>query len=138
MATPAVSIIERYPLAVLARPDVFRRPWEAVVHPDEILKPGEKLYIVPRRTVLKLQKRARRPRVSPPQPDTVDASESDSKKMSKSDDRAAPDKAIAEENVKLSNRRVRFAGMWQPSLAAIDERSPFVEPLLPSPIEGFI
>lgn len=62
MALPAATIIGRDPSFVLARPEVFRRPWDSVVRPEEILVPGEKYYVVPRRTVKKLRRRTgRRP-----------------------------------------------------------------------------
>jgi len=50
MAITAARIMEKYPKVLLARPEVFRRPWDSVVRPDEILTPGQKFFIVPRRT----------------------------------------------------------------------------------------
>ncbi|KAG2719612.1 hypothetical protein I3843_03G261200 [Carya illinoinensis] len=61
MAMPAIRIVEKYPSFLLARPQVFRRPWDSLVRPDEILSPGEKFFLVPRRTVRKLQRRIRKP-----------------------------------------------------------------------------
>ncbi|KAM5580334.1 hypothetical protein ABKV19_009870 [Rosa sericea] len=61
MAIPASKILEKYPSFLLARPEVFRRPWDSVVKPDAILTPGEKVFLVPRRTVRKLRRRIRRP-----------------------------------------------------------------------------
>lgn len=62
MALPAATFIDRYPSFVLARPEVFWRPWDSVVRPEEILVPGEKYYVVPRRTMKKLRRRTgRRP-----------------------------------------------------------------------------
>ncbi|KAI3428889.1 uncharacterized protein J3R85_008896 [Psidium guajava] len=61
MPIPAVRIIEKYPSFYVTRPEVFRRPWEAVVGPDETLALGEKYYLVPRHTVKKLRRRTRRP-----------------------------------------------------------------------------
>nr|GMD38561.1 Myeloid-associated differentiation marker-like protein [Ipomoea batatas] len=61
MATPAARIIdEYYPSFILARPDVFRKPWESVVKRDEILTPGQKFFVVPRQTIKKLRRRSRR------------------------------------------------------------------------------
>ncbi|KAL0444990.1 UNVERIFIED_CONTAM: hypothetical protein Slati_2221700 [Sesamum latifolium] len=57
MAVPAAMIIEKNPSLILARPDIFRRPWDFVVRPEEILVPGHKYYLVPRRTVKKLRSR---------------------------------------------------------------------------------
>lgn len=48
---------------LLARPEVFRWPWDSVVRPDEILTPGQKFFVVPRQTVRKLRKRIRRPKI---------------------------------------------------------------------------
>ena len=50
MAITAARIMEKYPKFLLARPEVFRWPWDSVVRPDEILTPGQKFFIVPRRT----------------------------------------------------------------------------------------
>ncbi|KAE8075491.1 hypothetical protein FH972_014206 [Carpinus fangiana] len=61
MATPAARIMEKYPSFVLARPQVFRQPWDSIVRPDEILHPGEKFFVVPRRTVRKLKRRIKKP-----------------------------------------------------------------------------
>jgi hypothetical protein len=61
MATPAARIMEKYPSFLLARPQVFRQPWDSVVGPDEILHPGEKFFVVPRRTVRKLKRRITKP-----------------------------------------------------------------------------
>ncbi|XAR55237.1 hypothetical protein NMG60_11035256 [Bertholletia excelsa] len=64
MAVPAKVIMDKYPSFVLARPDVFRRPWDAVVRSDEILVPGQKFYVVQRQTVKRLRRRIRNPRGS--------------------------------------------------------------------------
>lgn len=60
MAVPAVKIMEACPSFMVARPEVFRRPWDSVVHPDEILNPGEKFFVVPRRTLQRLRRRIRK------------------------------------------------------------------------------
>lgn len=60
MAIPAARIIEKYPSFILARPEIFRRPWDSIVRPEEILIPGQKFYVVPRRTVKKLRRRIRK------------------------------------------------------------------------------
>ncbi|XVE78289.1 hypothetical protein DITRI_Ditri13aG0132800 [Diplodiscus trichospermus] len=61
MAIPAVNIMEKYPTLILARPQVFWRPWDSLVRSDEILTPGEKFYLVPRSTVRKLRRRIKKP-----------------------------------------------------------------------------
>lgn len=59
MAIPAARIIDKYyPAFTLTRPDIFRRPWDdVVVRPEEMLIPGQKYFVVPRRTVKKLKRR---------------------------------------------------------------------------------
>lgn len=59
MAIPAARIIDKYyPAFTLTRPDFFRRPWDdVVVRPEEMLIPGQKYFLVPRRTVKKLKRR---------------------------------------------------------------------------------
>ncbi|KAI9382738.1 hypothetical protein POPTR_014G170000v4 [Populus trichocarpa] len=42
MATPAARILEKYPSHYLAKPEVFRRPWDSVVRREKILIPGQK------------------------------------------------------------------------------------------------
>ncbi|OMO55114.1 hypothetical protein CCACVL1_27387 [Corchorus capsularis] len=61
MAMPAASIMKKYPSLILARPQVFRRPWDSLVRSREILTPGEKIYLVPPRTIKKLRKRITKP-----------------------------------------------------------------------------
>lgn len=61
MAVPAARIMEKHPNFILARPEVFRRPWDSVVQPEEILIPGQKYFIVPTRTMKKLRRRMRKP-----------------------------------------------------------------------------
>lgn len=60
MAVPAARIIEQYPAFILARPEVFHKPWDTIVRPDEMLVPGQKYLIVPRQTVKKLRRRIRK------------------------------------------------------------------------------
>ncbi|KAL5981938.1 hypothetical protein ACLOJK_016005 [Asimina triloba] len=60
-AVPASQILGKYPSFILARPNVFRRPWDSLVGPDEMLAPGEKYLVVPRSTVRKLLRRIRQP-----------------------------------------------------------------------------
>jgi hypothetical protein len=55
MATPAARILEKYPSHYLAKPEVFRRPWDSVVRREKILIPGQKFLLVPRHTVKKLR-----------------------------------------------------------------------------------
>lgn len=60
MAVAASRVMEKYPTFILARPEVFRRPWDSVVQPEEILVPGQKFYVVPIWTVKKLKQRISR------------------------------------------------------------------------------
>lgn len=61
MAIPAIRIIQKYPSFILTRPDVFRRPWDAVVSPEDILIPGQKYFVVSTHTVRKLRRRIKKP-----------------------------------------------------------------------------
>ncbi|RWW14557.1 hypothetical protein GW17_00021669 [Ensete ventricosum] len=54
-AVSAQLVMEKYPGLCLTRPDVFRRPHESLVSPKERLLPGQKFYLVPRSTVMKLR-----------------------------------------------------------------------------------
>ncbi|CAH1419343.1 unnamed protein product [Lactuca virosa] len=49
------EIIRRNPKCCVAHPNVFKQPW-AIVQPDTMLMPGQKVYVVPISTVRKLQK----------------------------------------------------------------------------------
>ncbi|CAK7349151.1 unnamed protein product [Dovyalis caffra] len=61
MAIPAARILEKYPSHALAKPEVFRRPWDSVVRPEKILTPGQKFFLVPHHTVKKLRRKSRKP-----------------------------------------------------------------------------
>lgn len=61
MAVPASRVMEKYPCFILAKPEIFRRPWDSVVRPEEILVPGQKFFLVPIQTVKKLKRRIRKP-----------------------------------------------------------------------------
>lgn len=60
MATPASRILNNYPSFILAKPEVFRKPWDSVVHKDEILIPGQKYYVIPKCTLKKLRRRIKK------------------------------------------------------------------------------
>ncbi|KAM0025006.1 hypothetical protein Hdeb2414_s0021g00569361 [Helianthus debilis subsp. tardiflorus] len=89
MALPAALIIDKYPKFMLARPDIFQRPWDSIVRPDEMLVPGQKYFVVPTLTVKKLRQRMVKPR-------TV-------RSVSLNKDKP--------EQAKQANRRVRFKGI---------------------------
>ncbi|OMO89658.1 hypothetical protein COLO4_19649 [Corchorus olitorius] len=74
MAMPAASIMKKYPSLILARPEVFRRPWDSLVRSREILTPGEKIYLVPPRTVKKLRKRIAKPGIGQVAGSSIDVS----------------------------------------------------------------
>lgn len=61
MAVPAARIIDKYPSFMLTRPDVFQRPWGAIICREEILIPGQKYFLVPPRTLKKLIRRIKKP-----------------------------------------------------------------------------
>lgn len=54
--TLAADVVARHPRFCVARPDVFREPAGAVAAPDAVLQLGQKYYVVPCRTVRRLQK----------------------------------------------------------------------------------
>ncbi|KAJ0548188.1 hypothetical protein HanIR_Chr08g0380801 [Helianthus annuus] len=53
----ASEIIRRNPKCCVAHPNVFKQPW-AIVQPDTMLMPGQKVYVVPVSTIRKLQKKS--------------------------------------------------------------------------------
>lgn len=61
MAIPAARILEKYPSHALAKPEVFRRPWNSVVRPEKILTPGHKFLLVPHHAVRKLRRKIGKP-----------------------------------------------------------------------------
>uniref|UniRef100_A0A7N0VAX4 Uncharacterized protein n=1 Tax=Kalanchoe fedtschenkoi TaxID=63787 RepID=A0A7N0VAX4_KALFE len=68
MAMPAAKLMERYPSFLLATPNVFKQPWDAIIHPDQLLFPGQKFLVVPQTTVRKLRRRIQKP-TTPLNPD---------------------------------------------------------------------
>ncbi|KAL4193418.1 hypothetical protein AMTRI_Chr06g176800 [Amborella trichopoda] len=57
VAIRAAEVLEKHPGLCLARPEVFKRPQESLVSPDESLLPGQKFLLVPQSTVRKLRER---------------------------------------------------------------------------------
>nr|GMC48584.1 Myeloid-associated differentiation marker-like protein [Ipomoea batatas] len=120
MATPAARIIdEYYPSFILARPDVFRKPWESVVKRDEILTPGQKFFVVPRQTIKKLRRRSRRIKKGIEIVPTSNHASSSDQMISLAESssgsfmqRSSIIKAASDEKTKQrSRRRVRFFGV---------------------------
>lgn len=72
MATTAATIIQKNPSFVLARPEIFWRPWDSVVRPEEILVPSQKYYVVSRRTVHKLMRQTIKPDTRSPSFSSID------------------------------------------------------------------
>ncbi|XP_077229234.1 uncharacterized protein LOC143862126 [Tasmannia lanceolata] len=54
-ALPAAYVMEKYPGMCVARPEIFKRPQESLVRPEEWLLPGQKFYLVPLSTVKKIR-----------------------------------------------------------------------------------
>lgn len=102
MAIPASEIMTKYPKSVLARPEVFHKPWDSLVNPDEILSVGERLYLMPVNTLLKLRRRIRR-------------NNSTNENINRSKTMFV--------NHRSGKQRVRVIEIWQPSLMVIDEVS---------------
>ncbi|KAJ6390278.1 hypothetical protein OIU77_024489 [Salix suchowensis] len=61
MAIPAARILEKYPSHALAKPEVFRSPWNSVVRPEKIPTPGQDSLPVPHHTVKRLRRKIREP-----------------------------------------------------------------------------
>lgn len=51
----ASQVMDKYPGMCVTRPEIFKRPHESLVQPEEKLHPGQKFYLVPRSTVNKLK-----------------------------------------------------------------------------------
>ncbi|OVA20800.1 Protein of unknown function DUF4228 [Macleaya cordata] len=56
-AVSASQVMEKYPGMCVTRPEVFKRPHESLVQPEEKLQPGQKFYLVPRSTIQKLKRK---------------------------------------------------------------------------------
>lgn len=54
---PASHVMEKYPGMCVARPEVFRKPHESILSPEEDLVPGRKYFIVPSTTAIKLKRK---------------------------------------------------------------------------------
>lgn len=60
----ASQLMNKYPGMWVARPQVFRKPHESILCPGESLVPGQKYYMIPSTTAMKL-KRKFQPRPGP-------------------------------------------------------------------------
>lgn len=56
-AVPASRLIDKYPGMCVARPEVFKKPYESILSAEEQLLPGNKYYIVPSTTIQKLKRK---------------------------------------------------------------------------------
>lgn len=56
-AVPASLLMEKYPGKCVARPEVFKKPQESLLRPEESLLPGHKYYILPSTTAQKLKRK---------------------------------------------------------------------------------
>ncbi|XP_074589878.1 uncharacterized protein LOC141845774 [Curcuma longa] len=59
-AVSARLLMEKYPGLLVAKPEVFQRPHESVVSHREWLLPGQKFYLVPKSTLIKLRQNVSR------------------------------------------------------------------------------
>ncbi|KAK1353802.1 hypothetical protein POM88_052167 [Heracleum sosnowskyi] len=109
MAVPASRVMEKYPSFILARPEVFQRPWDSVVRPEEILVPGQKFYVVPIRTVKKLKQRISRKPDNDSSPLDLFVSQCKDELGSKS---YIPKKDVSKSKVRVVEKRcVSFTGI---------------------------
>lgn len=148
-AVSAQLVMEKYPGLCLAKPEVFQRPHESVVSPRELLLPGQKFYLVPRSTLIKLRQNVSR----------EDKQENLNTLLNKADDRrdddysmfSAKDFYASKENwvecfmkklekakemqekgmekpfiprLNKLRSRIGLLGGWQPSLSPVQELSP--------------
>ncbi|KAF2284756.1 hypothetical protein GH714_029935 [Hevea brasiliensis] len=133
MAIPAMRILEKYPSYVLAKPEVFRRPWDSVVRPEKILTPGQRFFLVPLRTVNKLRRRIRKPIKDLSISMHVTFVGIDGKHKASGSEK----KGKSRRGTKMSSnsesgrgeRRTRNAIAWKPSLQAINESQGTTQPL---------
>lgn len=51
------QLMEKYPGMCVARPEVFKKPHESLLWPEENLLPGQKYYMIPTSTAKKLKRR---------------------------------------------------------------------------------
>ncbi|KAK6242148.1 hypothetical protein SCA6_007537 [Theobroma cacao] len=56
-AVPVSHLMEKYPGMCIARPEVFNNPHESLLWPKDSLLPGQKYYIIPSTTALKLKRK---------------------------------------------------------------------------------
>ncbi|XVF02542.1 hypothetical protein REPUB_Repub04eG0184100 [Reevesia pubescens] len=54
---PVSDLMEKYPGMCIARPEVFKNPYESLLWPEDSLLPGQKYYIIPSTTVQKLKRK---------------------------------------------------------------------------------
>ncbi|XP_030553081.1 uncharacterized protein LOC115757117 [Rhodamnia argentea] len=54
---PASHVMEKYPGMCVALPEVFRKPHESILSPEEDLVPGRKYFIIPSTTAIKLMRK---------------------------------------------------------------------------------
>ncbi|KAL8223740.1 hypothetical protein R6Q57_019215 [Mikania cordata] len=113
MAFPAACIMDKYPNFVLARPEIFRRPWDSIVRPEEILVPGQKYFVVPIPTVKKLHRRLRKPIVEMPNRHDHDADCSKSLLIGEPN--------TVNRRLRLYDRRLKNNLRFTPSLSVIYE-----------------
>ncbi|KAJ8528359.1 hypothetical protein K7X08_022051 [Anisodus acutangulus] len=110
MATPAAMILDKYPSFILARPDVFTKPWDSIVNKDEILIPGQKYYVVPQRTLKKLKRRIKKNSGIIINTNNLSFISQSSQDSTKSQHSIIKTKSSSDKT-KARNRRVRFFGI---------------------------
>ncbi|KAL6141354.1 hypothetical protein ACLB2K_059643 [Fragaria x ananassa] len=146
-AVPASLLMDKYPGKCVARPDVFKKPQESFLRPDESLLPGQKYYMIPCTTAQKL-KRKQQNKVKAKEP-TEDEEMILGGKITADSDREETDDSVCsasdfiskEKRSKSSRRRgirgkkpfvpplpkARSGGKgfgWEPSLTSVQEVSP--------------
>lgn len=134
----AVShLMKKYPGMSVARPEVFKNPYEAVLSATAMLLPGQKYYLVPVTTLKKLKKKhsAKKNKSTAKKGQTVAPDESDDSVCSAKDYYVSKERwsrRLVKKHIR-SNRQLvppvvkskSWRGSdWEPSLTSIQELSP--------------
>ncbi|CAI9265042.1 unnamed protein product [Lactuca saligna] len=131
------QIMKRYPGMIVAWPEIFKNPHEAVLSSSELLLPGRKYYLVPVTTLKKLKKKhsskKKKSTGKKGQTQTVPPDESDDSVCSAKDYYVSKEKwsrFLVKKHIRSNKSPVvkskswRGGSDWEPSLTSIQELSP--------------
>lgn len=141
-AVPASRLIDKYPGMCVAKPEVFKKPFESILSAHEQLLPGNKYYIIPSTTIAKLKRKHSSNKGNVKQPARYNELSFSGDDCSEESACSAKDfYASSKErwsgclrNKKLKNKepfvppiprpKILKALVWEPSLTSIQELSP--------------